>query len=64
MPWYFRAVERDDGRWTCRHGRRDYDSHPELAHAVEHLRHLAAEIGDAAEFFVHFIDGRVERVPE
>jgi hypothetical protein len=64
MSWYFRAIERDDGHWTCRHGLHLYDEHPELAHALQHLRELAAEIGGAAEFFVHFVDGRVERAPE
>ena len=34
MGWFFRVIELADGRWACRHGRVEYDAHPELRHAI------------------------------
>jgi len=52
MAWYFRVIERADGRWACRHGRQQFDTHDELHHAVEHLRALALA-SRPAELFLH-----------
>jgi len=30
MAWYFRVIERADGRSACRHGRQQFDTHDEL----------------------------------
>lgn len=42
MAWFLRAIEQPDGRWACRWGRTEYDAHPDLPAAVQHLRALAA----------------------
>jgi hypothetical protein len=62
MRWYFHAVERLDGGWSCQHGRTIADSHPSLPPTLEHLRELANEVGNDAEFFVHHLNGDVEPV--
>jgi hypothetical protein len=41
--WAFRAIEIDDGRWSCRRGRDEYDTHELLKEAIEHLSNLASE---------------------
>jgi len=56
MALFFHIVEDDAGRWTCRHGRHDYDTHNTLAQAKEHIRTLAFE-NRPAEIFVHHRDG-------
>ena len=58
--WYFHAVERPDGWWSCQHGRTAFDAHPTLAPAVEHLRQTAKEMGSEGEFFLHYLNGEVE----
>lgn len=61
MSWYLRAIEVDDGRWACRHGRHEYDAHPNLSDAVAHLRELAGDLGDV-ELFAHPRVGLVRRI--
>jgi hypothetical protein len=59
---FFRVVELDDGRgWLCRFGRREYDVHAELEHAIEHVKALAAD-HLPAEVVVHGLDGSVENL--
>jgi hypothetical protein len=60
MAWFYRVVELDDGSgWACRFGRREYDVHPDLAAAVEHMRRIAAD-DQASVVFVHRVDGTVD----
>jgi hypothetical protein len=61
VAWYFRVIELADGRWACRHGLKEYDTHAELRHAVE-LLHALARAAGPAELFLHRLDGRVERM--
>lgn len=63
MAWFFRAIERSDSRWACRHGTFEFDDHAELGEAIAHLRQLASE-STPAELFVHRLDGSVERLGE
>ncbi|MFL6163309.1 MAG: hypothetical protein ACJ74U_13900 [Jatrophihabitantaceae bacterium] len=60
MAWFYRAIEREDGRWTCRHGLSEYDSHDTVEASLEHLRELAAPAGDFT-LFVHPLDGTAVR---
>jgi hypothetical protein len=59
MAWFFRAMETAEGRWECHHGARVFDEHLTLAEALEHLRALAADQQEAAQVFVHTLDGQV-----
>jgi hypothetical protein len=59
MVWFFRVIERDDGRWACRHGRQEFDAHPLLDEAIEHIKALAAR-QRPAQLFLHRLDGTVE----
>jgi hypothetical protein len=59
MAWFFRAIETAQGRWECHHGARVFDEHPTLAEALEHLRAIAADQQEAAQLFVHTVDGQV-----
>jgi hypothetical protein len=59
MAWFFRAIETDQGRWECHHGARVFDEHPTLTEALEHLRAIAADQPEAAQVFVHTLDGQV-----
>lgn len=59
MAWFFRAIETAPGRWECHHGTLVFDDHLTLAEAMEHLRAIAADQQEAAELFVHTLDGRV-----
>lgn len=56
--WYFRVVEISGGRWACRHGRRVFDTHPDLEAAIEHMTTLATENRPAA-LFLHRLDGTI-----
>lgn len=56
MALFFHVVEQDDGRWACRHGRQEYDTHDTLEQATEHIRTLAFE-NRPASIFVHHRDG-------
>jgi hypothetical protein len=38
---------------------RVFDEHPTLAEALEHLRAIAADQPEAAQVFVHTLDGQV-----
>jgi hypothetical protein len=58
MSWFLRVVEHPAGHWTCRRGLEDFDQHPDLDAALQHIRDLAAELV-AARVFVHYADGRV-----
>jgi hypothetical protein len=59
MAWFFRAIETANGRWECHHGARVFDAHVTLAEALEHLRVLATDQEEAAQLFVHTLDGQV-----
>jgi hypothetical protein len=74
MAWFFRAIETDQGRamleqdphsrvavgrWECHHGAGVFDEHPTLTEALEHLRAIAADQPEAAQVFVHTLDGLV-----
>jgi hypothetical protein len=59
MAWFFRAIETAQGRWECHHGARVFDEHLTLADALEHLRAIVADQEEAAQVFVHTLDGRV-----
>jgi hypothetical protein len=61
VAWFFHLIEQVDGRWACRRGLQEYDTHAELHDAVEHVRALAAA-AQPAELFVHRLDGSVERL--
>jgi hypothetical protein len=50
MAVYFHIVELDDGRFACRHGTQDYDTHPILDEAREHIRVLATAERPASIF--------------
>jgi len=61
MAWYLRALQHEDGQWSCRWGTTEYDLHDELDEAVAHLQELARSIGTAA-LFVHPFGGPVQRL--
>jgi hypothetical protein len=63
VVWFFRAIESEDGTWTCRHGRAVFDEHPTLEHALAHL-HALARMEPPAALFAHWHDGRIEQVAE
>jgi len=56
--FFFHAVEDVDGRWACRRGRQQLDSHAQLAQAIEHLTTVAAQ-HRPSEVLVHHVDGQV-----
>jgi hypothetical protein len=58
--WFFRAVQLEDGRWSCRRGIQEWDTHSHLDAALSHLFELAAPFKEAS-FFVHHLDGTIER---
>jgi len=58
MALFFRAVQDDQGLWTCRQGLHEIDAHSELRDAIRHLRELATASAPA-EVFLHFRDGSV-----
>lgn len=60
--WFLRAIELSDGGWACRYGLTEFDTHPQLDHAVDHLRELAEELGPA-QLFVHRLNGNVVQLP-
>jgi hypothetical protein len=61
MAWFFRVIEQHDGRWACRRGSQEYDTHDTVNPAIDHIRALAAD-QIAAELFLHRIDGSIERI--
>ena len=62
VNWYLHAVEHDDGGWVCQHGRTVFDSHPDRASAVAHLKRIAVELGITASIFVHALNDMVEKI--
>jgi hypothetical protein len=61
VAWFFRVIELEGGRWACRRGQLEYDTHAEVGQAVEHLEALATA-ALPAELFLHRLDGSVERI--
>lgn len=62
MSWYLHAVEREDGHWSCRHGRTVVDTHVDRDGAVDHLKVLALELELGTVIFVHALGGAIEQV--
>jgi hypothetical protein len=56
---FFRVIELGGGRWACRQGRLEYDTHAEMNQAIVHIAELAAN-HRPAELFLHRLDGSVE----
>ena len=56
--WFLRAIELADG-WACRHGSHEFDRHPELQSALDHLREIALGLGPSV-LYVHRMNGRPE----
>ena len=61
MALFFRVIELGDDRWACRHGRLEYDTHPQVGQAIDHITALAAD-HRPAELFLHRLDGSVARL--
>jgi hypothetical protein len=61
MAWFFHVIEQDDGRWACRHGRQELDTHAVLDQAIEHITAIAA-LQRPADIFLHRLGGTVESV--
>ena len=61
MAYFFRVVGQDDGSWSCRRGRDDFDWFGQLDEAIEHTTRIASE-NPPSEVFVHHLDGRVESI--
>lgn len=59
--WYFRVIEFAPDKWVCRHGDLTFDTHREMAQAVDHIRTLAAG-KQPAELFVHRLDGTTKNL--
>jgi hypothetical protein len=59
--YFFHAIEIDGGRWACRWGRTEYDTHALLHPAIDHLTALAGE-HRPSQVLVHYLDGRTQRV--
>ncbi len=57
---YFRVLERADGTWACRRGRKEIDHHQSRREAVDHMASVAAQ-HRPSEVVVHYSDGEVER---
>lgn len=60
MGWFFRVIELEDGRWSCRRGATEIDGHASLHDAIQHVTALAShEV--SADVFLHHLDGTVQR---
>jgi hypothetical protein len=59
MMWFFRVVETPDQDWACRRGQMEYDRHPDLAGALEHVVAIARQFVPA-RLLVHRLDGTVD----
>ena len=59
--YFFRVIEHEDGSWSCRRGREDFDFHAELDDAIEHTTGIASE-HPPSQVFVHHLDGRVQTI--
>ena len=60
--FFLRALEGDDGDWTCHRGRSllDLHAHPDLEEALVHLREVAASIEGAVQVVLHYRNGSTE----
>jgi hypothetical protein len=56
--FFFRLIEHDDGSWTCRRGRQDFDRHPSQDEALAHILEVAGA-HPPSRVYVHHRDGRV-----
>jgi hypothetical protein len=63
MARYFHIVELEDGQWRCRYGLEEFDTHPSLEQALEHMRVVAAAQAPAT-IFAHYRGGRSQEVGE
>jgi hypothetical protein len=61
VAWFFRVVEIGEGRWACRWGEKEYDTHADMRRAIEHVTVLAAA-HRPAEVVLHRLDGSVEHL--
>jgi hypothetical protein len=61
VAWFYRAIERPDGQWACRHGRIEYDNHLTVDAALQHLQELAPA-GEAIALYVHPLGARPQQV--
>jgi hypothetical protein len=59
VAWFYRAVEAEDGTWSCQRGLTLVDEHASLNDALAHLRKLAGEEDAPAYIYAHWLDGRV-----
>lgn len=59
--YFFRVVEQEDGSWSCRRGRDDFDWFDQLDDAIEHTTNFARE-NSPSEVFVHHLDGQVHSI--
>jgi hypothetical protein len=59
--YFFRVVEQEDGSWSCRRGREEFDCHDQLGDAIEHTTGIASEYRPS-EVFVHHLDGQVQTI--
>ena len=65
VTMFLKAVEQPDGQWSFRFGREDLGVMPDAACALDLLEASAVKLGgrDLFEFFLHYLDGSVDRVP-
>jgi hypothetical protein len=59
--WFFRVIESEDGRWSCRHGRLEFDRHDCLHDALFHMT-AHAQSSAPSSVYVHHRDGRISNV--
>jgi hypothetical protein len=59
--YFFHVVEQENGSWSCRRGREDFDFHAQLDDAIEHTIGIAGEHA-LSQVFVHHLDGRVQSI--
>lgn len=62
VAYFFRVVEGEDGSWSCRRGREDFDYHAALEDAIDHTTTIASEYLPS-ELFLHHLDGRMQASP-
>jgi hypothetical protein len=60
VAWFFRVIETPHETWRCHWGKEDFDEHPSLSAAIEHITLLAAP-HQPATLFVHWQDGAVTK---
>lgn len=63
MAWHLHAVQLEDGRWSCRHGRHEFDLHGDLVDCIQHLRLVAESIGPS-ELFMHPYGAETSRIDD